>query len=182
MEINLSNSLKNNEILLDLLASRGIIVNNNSFINLIQKDDKIPEVGITILISKENIDKFIDFIDSLKSNGFNNKNELIIGKKNESYQLIKLEDIFFFESYGNYLFCQTVYGKFEINKKLYVAEKEYFKNGFIRINKSNVINIINVNEIIPWFGGRLLLKFKDIQKELEVSRNYIKSFKKFIGM
>jgi DNA-binding LytR/AlgR family response regulator len=39
-----------------------------------------------------------------------------------------------------------------------------------------------VSEIVPWFGGRLLLKFKGLVAEIEASRKHVPSFKSFIGM
>jgi len=56
------------------------------------------------------------------------------------------------------------------------------RNNFIRVNKSYIVNILMVKEIIPWFGGRLLLKFSGSEEKIEVSRNYVKDFKQFLGM
>ena len=88
----------------------------------------------------------------------------------------------FFMSDGNYVYCQTDVQRLEVNKKLYELESSYADMGFIRINKSHVVNILKVNEIVPWFGGRLLLSFKGIKDEIPVSRHYVSGFKEFLGL
>jgi DNA-binding LytR/AlgR family response regulator len=61
-------------------------------------------------------------------------------------------------------------------------EKLIACNNFIRVNKSNIINVLKIKEIIPWFGGRILLRFISSEERIEVSRNYVKDFKQFLDM
>ena len=69
-----------------------------------------------------------------------------------------------------------------MKEKLYELEGKLPRSQFIRVSKSYIVNIGNVKEIIPWFGGRLILRFTSGNKEVEVSRSQVKSFKEFLGM
>ena len=71
--------------------------------------------------------------------------------------------------------------KYRIKDKLYQLEEELAAEGFIRINKSEIVNILHIREIVPWFNGRLLLKL-DNKREVEVSRSYAGNFKDFLGL
>lgn len=70
---------------------------------------------------------------------------------------------------------------YQIKNKLYELEERLLEFGFIRINKSVIINIRTIDEFMPWFSGKLLLKMKD-GSELEVTKSYAQEFKKYIGM
>jgi DNA-binding LytR/AlgR family response regulator len=90
--------------------------------------------------------------------------------------------VHYFVANGNYVYGQTHQGSIEINRKLFEIERDFRGSYFFRIHKSYVINIRWVREIIPWFGGRLLIRIKETDEEIEVSRNYVKAFKEFLGM
>lgn len=68
-----------------------------------------------------------------------------------------------------------------MKKKLYAYEQDLVNHDFFRINKSQLVNLMAVKEIIPWFNGRLVLNMGD-KKELEVSKNYAKNFKNLLGI
>jgi len=105
-----------------------------------------------------------------------------MGKKDNAFEVLKPDTICFFISDGNYVYGQTENRKYEINKKLYELENNLAQKGFVRVNKSHIVNILKVKEIAPWFGGRLLLTFKGITDEIQVSRHYINHFKEFLGL
>jgi DNA-binding LytR/AlgR family response regulator len=102
-------------------------------------------------------------------------------KDDHNLEIIPFKEILYFEGKGNYAYCITVTGKYRIKEKLYELEKK-MNNEFIRVGKSFIVNITNIKEIIPWFGRRLLLKFTDNKSEIEVSKNYVKSFKSHLGI
>lgn len=60
-------------------------------------------------------------------------------------------------------------------------EKALKSSAFIRINKSQLVNILNVKEIIPWFNSRLVVSLTN-KKELEVSRFYSKSLRTLLDL
>jgi len=108
---------------------------------------------------------------------------MIVGRQPnaEAYEIIPLEEINLFEAEGNYTYCLTDGRRLRVKNKIYELEVSLLEQGFIRIGKSLIVNIMQVAEITPWFGSRLLLKLKSGQ-EIEVARNYVKGFKEFLEL
>ena len=118
-------------------------------------------------------------------NKYNDENESkknIVGKIDEKYEIIPFEKILFFEGDGNSVVCRTAENRYKIKEKLYELDEKLDKKMFVRISKSYIVNILKVGEIIPWFSGRLLLKFPVMKEGIEVSRSYVKEFKEFLGL
>ncbi len=53
--------------------------------------------------------------------------------------------------------------KFKIKEKLYELEPKLKTQGFIRISKSFIVNIVMIDRVQPWFNGKLLLKLNVTQ-------------------
>lgn len=110
----------------------------------------------------------------------NYKKESIVGRINESYELLKPEDILYIESFGHEIICTTINNVYRIKEKLYEIEAMFFKNGFIRINKSYVINKNHIKDIKPTFNSKFIITMKD-NVVVEVTRSYYYKFKESIG-
>ncbi len=182
MKIVLHGGPQNTEVLKELLSSRGINIVEKSPISFVPRGKPLPDKGIVVVYDTSQMDELINFIDSIKNLFTQSNKEIIIGKKKEGYAVLQLPDIIYFVALGNYVYSQTMQERYEVKQKLYEIESNFTAQYFIRINKSYVINLRWIQEIIPWFGGRLLLKIKEIGEELEVSRNYVKAFKKSLGI
>ena len=105
----------------------------------------------------------------------------LIGQLDEKYKIINYQDIILFEAQSGIIYARTNDKEYRVKEKLYQLEEELAAEGFIRINKSEIVNILHIKEIVPWFNGRLLLKLY-IKKEVEVSRSYAGYFKDFLGL
>ena len=147
---------------------------------LVQKGLSVPEKGLAILFSPDDLSSLIKFLSEVSAE--NRGTAVLAGRKHNTFEPVRVEDILFFKADGNYVFCHTGSSVFEIKQKLYEIEKMFFSNNFIRVNKSFIVNILKVKEIIPWFGGRLLLKIPESSERIEVSRNFVKGFKDYLGM
>lgn len=167
----------------ELLKSRGIINDPTGSICILEKGFTMPEVDLVITFEPSKLDALIDFFDQINDGNDGVKEKgFIVAKRSGNFEVLQTEEILYFEADGNFIYCQTLSGRLEIRKKLYTLEKELVEKGFVRVNKSLLLNVLAIREIIPWFGGRLLLKLKSGSKEIEVSRNYVRSFKEFLGM
>ncbi len=184
MKVSLNCSLEIRKTVLELLRTRGVEIDDNAEVALTQKGFDLPEGKVSIVFQNSALDKLIDFFDNnlIKSENAENKSSVIVGKANDRYELIFLDKILFFESRGNNTYCNTVTGQYRVKEKLYELEKTLMSKGFIRVAKCHVVNLPNISEIIPWFGGRLLLKLNDTRTEIEVARSYVRSFKDFLGL
>jgi DNA-binding LytR/AlgR family response regulator len=107
---------------------------------------------------------------------------IIMGKRGDCFEIVKIDDVFAFESIDDDTFCHTGSGRFGIKPKLYELERAYAEKGFIRIGKPYIVNVTHIAEVVPWFSGKILLRMDNMKETLEVSRNYARQFKNFLGM
>ncbi|KGX86081.1 LytTR family DNA-binding domain-containing protein [Pontibacillus litoralis] len=106
----------------------------------------------------------------------------IVGFLNEEYHVINHEDILYFEAVDSSVWCHTGTEVYRLKDKLYQLEERLPSDRFIKVSRSFIVHIDSVTRIIPWFNRRLLLKFEQSKKEVEVSKNYVGHFKEFLGM
>lgn len=110
----------------------------------------------------------------------NSSIDIIVGKYHDRYELIPYHAIVYVESFGYDVICHTLEKEYEIKEKLYEIEGLFEDKGFIRINKSCIINKWQIKEIRPSFNMKFILIMKNHHK-LEVTRSYYYKFKEFIG-
>ena len=179
MDVNLicSNNLKT--VLKEILLNRNITISSNASICIVQKGFELQKNKISIVFEIESLNILIDYLDDISPKE-DIKRNMITGKYNDCYEIIKYEDILYFEGIKNEVFCVIKDKKYKIKEKLYQLEEELINDGFIRVNKSFVVNIAKVTQIIPWFNNKLLLKIEGIDIEIDVTRKYIKDFKRFL--
>ncbi len=189
MKFSLSCTANMQRVLQELLSSRNIGIEEQSSLCIVEAGCEIPKGKIALLFEMGNLGQFIELLDKLAQVVEDGAPNTIIGKSiDESYQFIAYSNVYYFEARGNNVFCITAgavsssTNEYRIKEKLYELEARLPKNQFLRVGKSYIVNINNVNEIIPWFGRRLILRFNDGKKEIEVSRNYVKTLKEFLGI
>ena len=182
MEVRLDPEIKNKDILSELLESRGIVINPDSSIRFLCRGTEPAKDGISIVFDPSDLDGLISFIDSFREASSGKEKQHVIGKRSDGFSMVPVASVLYFESMGNDVYCRTVRERLEVNAKLYELEKDFSSFHMVRISKSYIVNIRWIDEIFPWFGSRLLLKCKETGEKLEVSRNYVKSFKTKIGM
>lgn len=171
---------ENYEIIKELLKFNNIITDEASTY-VICEDGIIfdDDFDIVICFKKEKISELINLLKSEHEN----KSSIIMGKSDDSYVPITVSDIVFFNAYGNDTFSNTINGdRYRVKYKLYELEGQVLPKYFIRINKSEIVNIKHITKIIPMFKGKLILKMQGYKEPVDISRNYIKAFKERIGM
>nr|WP_242520323.1 LytTR family DNA-binding domain-containing protein [Halobacillus kuroshimensis] len=102
--------------------------------------------------------------------------------KQEEFHVLPHADILYFEAQDAVVFCHTKNDVYRMKEKLFRLEERLPGEQFIKVSRSFIVHINTVEKIIPWFNRRLLLTFEGSKKEVEVSKNYVKSFKAFLGM
>lgn len=108
------------------------------------------------------------------------KQETFIGQYEGQYELIPYQSILYVEAFDHDVFVHTLGKSYKIKEKLYEVESSLQELGFVRINKSQVINKHMIKSIIPSLNSRMniLMKNKDM---LYVTRVYLSNFKETIG-
>ncbi len=106
----------------------------------------------------------------------------LFGVEDDVYHVIRVDHILFIEVREQNTYCHTDTGVHLLKEKLYQLEAQLPSDRFIRVSRFYIVNIDAVVQIIPWFNRRLLLRFSQSKAEVEVSKNYVATFKAFLGM
>lgn len=111
----------------------------------------------------------------------NEKDFKLFGKnKEEDYTEICLEDIHLFECYDHDINAILMDKSYSIKYTLKELESKLPVEKFIRINKSEIVNIDKIEHITPLLGLRLKLTLTS-KKTAYVTRSYFYFFKDMIG-
>lgn len=97
-------------------------------------------------------------------------------KDGESCWLVKIGDISLFEIVGNYTRVFFEDKKPLLYKSLNQVEEKLPEESFFRANRQQIINTNYIENVVPWFNGKLKLTLKN-GEEVEVSRRQSYIFK-----
>lgn len=180
MEVDLICCENFKKMLEEILTNRKIKINEDANVCIIQKGFDLKRGKIGIYFDIETLNILIDYLDAISRNKEAAKN-IIAGKCDEDeLKIMSYDDIYYFEAMGNDVFCMTKDKRYKVKEKLYELEKRLETKGFIRVNKSFVVNIMKVDRIISWFNSKLILKLVDTRDEIYVTRKYLNNFKKYL--
>lgn len=102
--------------------------------------------------------------------------------KNEKMIAVKVSDICFAEAMERETIIYTKYEIYTANSSISEFLKKLPENLFFKTHRSYIVNINKICEIIPWFNNTYNLKLEGLEKEVPVSRNNLKEFKKIMGI
>ncbi|MEN3332112.1 MAG: two-component system, LytTR family, response regulator [Blastocatellia bacterium] len=102
-------------------------------------------------------------------------------QKGRHVMLVRLRDIIYITVEDKLVFVYTATGRFLINKTLAELEQALNQEGFLRINRSTILNLDFLVEIIPWFSATCMLKLTN-GLELPLSRERVPHLKKAVGL
>lgn len=97
-------------------------------------------------------------------------------KDGESCWLVKIGDISLFEIVGNYTRVFFEDKKPMLYKSLNQVEDKLPEDSFFRANRQQIVNTNYIENVVPWFNGKLKLTMKN-GEEVEVSRRQSYIFK-----
>ena len=129
---------------------------------------KLKEIMVAIeapKLSKE-VQSIIDFASDL-----NSLPRQIISYKNNEIYFIDVQDIICFFSKDKYNYIRTVEDIYKVKYKLYEVEEKLDKRNYIRISKSCIINMRQVECFDTSILGTIEVKLKDNTKEVVSKRN-----------
>lgn len=104
------------------------------------------------------------------------KTSQIFIKDGESCWLVKIGDIALFEIVGNYTRVFFEEKKPLLYKSLNQIEEKLPEEFFFRANRQQIVNTDYIENVVPWFNGKLKLILKN-GEEVEVSRRQSYIFK-----
>jgi len=168
-------------ILEELLKNRKIEIDQETEFCLVEKGFDLPKGKIGVYFEMETLSLLMSFLDQMTTKEDETSN-IITGKHKDGYEIITYDRVHYFEGSGNDVYCVTSEERYKVKEKLYEIEEKLKNDGFIRVSKAFVVNIVKVGQIIPWFNGKLLLKMESTDQEIDVTRRYVKEFKQFLGI
>ena len=117
-----------------------------------------------------------DGSEDKKAGGVLHDNSQIFIKDGEKCWLVKIADIVLFEIVGNYTRVYFQDEKPMLYKSLNQIEEKLPPENFFRANRQQIVNINYIQEVIPWFNGKLKLVMNN-GSEVEISRRQSYIFK-----
>ena len=102
-------------------------------------------------------------------------------KDGEKFYYLRLGQVRFFESIGNYVRLHSDQGKPMILRSLNALEERLDPSHFFRANRKHMVNLQKVEHVEPYFSGGLLLKMNGGDK-IEVSRRQAAKFKELLSL
>lgn len=139
-------------------------------------DSRFEEAKITIESPEltEEVQELLTFVKSRKT-------KFLIGKDGEMQHIIQPNEIHYCHTENEKVIAVTAMGSFQLKEKLYELEEVLSPHQFIRLSKSVIANLYELNRFEASFNGTLCVYFKSGAKEY-VSRNYVKDIKNALKM
>lgn len=132
--------------------------------------------------------RIINTLNKLKNNDIDfNKKELGEDKidnhdtvtlwKNDKMVVLKLSEIYYCEAKERETIVYTKVEEYIVKNSISEFYKSISNNQFYKTHRSYIVNLDKIKEIIPWFNSTYILKLKEINKDIPVSRSKIKEFR-----
>ena len=99
------------------------------------------------------------------------KKKTLSGRTYRGMVNIEIQDIDLIQAYGNEVYTKIQDTRVDFSLKLYQLLEKLEPLGFIRISKSEIVNIAAVEAIASGFNGKLILTLRNNQ-EVEVNRYF----------
>jgi DNA-binding LytR/AlgR family response regulator len=142
-------------------------------IEVIQTDN-LEDTEITI--RHNNPQEAARLIDLIRASSF----RLEIRSGNET-MVIDPNQIYYFESVDDKVFCYLKNSTHETSYKLYELEEKLARLPFLRVSKGIIINTAMIRSFTSAFSGRLICTLKNGEKII-ISRMYVKALKEKMGL
>ena len=97
--------------------------------------------------------------------------------KGDKLVVIDIDDIYYCEANERQTFIYTEKEKFILKEGISEVENLINDKTFFRTHRSYIVNLTKVKEIIPWFNNTYILKLKNSDYEVTVSRSKVKEFR-----
>lgn len=136
-------------------------------------DNKIEEDRIDYHYKKKNKEVH-EVLGLLKK--YNHK---LIGKTENEEIVFSLNDVYYFESVDKKTFAYLKDKVLRIEDILIDVEKAYFELGFIRVNKSTVLNIYKVDTLKSELNMKVIAML-DNNEKVQINRSYKAKFNSYL--
>lgn len=146
------------------------------FLDLVIVEKGLDYVGLCYYFSMDDLDGLIGYLKQLVTEG-----KWLVGLYENHLEKVLIHKIIYIEGFSKEAYFYTKDKEYIIKDKLYELEERLNQYGFIRINKSMIININEIKYIIPEIYSRYVIYMSN-DIALILSRSYVKPFKKRLGI
>lgn len=109
--------------------------------------------------------------------------ERIASRVGERVHFIDLSRVTHFFAEDKLTYAATAEKNWVIDKTITELEQKLDARRFVRVHRSTVVSLAYVDELYPWFGGRMMLRLRDPRKtEITVARDRLKELKERLGL
>lgn len=137
-----------------------------------QKDILKDRIDFYYRMKTKEVNEILDFL---------RKHSLsLIGKVNDKEIIFSLNDVYYFESVEKKMFAYLDNKVVRIDLRLQDLENAYFELGFVRINKSTILNVYKINSLKSEINMRLMALL-DNGERVQINRSYKAKFNLFLN-
>ena len=135
---------------------------------------KEPEIVILTAEMSDDIDRVFKLLSDEKP-------KIIAGIKDDRVEVLEPADIIRVYANSKRVFAVTDNGEYTLKLRLYEAEERLDKGDFVRISKSEIVNLKKVKSFDLNFAGTICVRLSN-NDVTYVSRRYVAKVKKVLGM
>lgn len=116
-----------------------------------------------------------DILDFLRKHS-----QRLIGKVDDKEMMFSLNDVYYFESVDKKTFAYLDREVVRIEIRLHDLENAYYELGFIRVNKSTILNVYKIKTLKSELNMRVMALLENGEK-IQINRNYKAKFNSFLN-
>lgn len=141
------------------------------------KIDKNYKTPLCVIYTDQITEEIKSYITKLSCTTQNT----VTGKSGDNVSIINHNDIINIYASNGKVFAVTDRGEFMVTQRLYELENSLDYNKFVRISKSEIINLEKVSRFNLKISGTVYVLFKN-GKSTYVSRRYVSKIKERLGV
>ncbi len=107
--------------------------------------------------------------------------QLLTGSKNGEIEILKPSELIRIFTDGGKTVAVTENGTYDLRLRLYEAEQRLYGSRFVRISKSEIVNLHKVKSFDLSFTGTICIRFLN-GGVTYVSRRYVQEIKRILGV
>ncbi|MCM3729471.1 LytTR family DNA-binding domain-containing protein [Neobacillus cucumis] len=103
-------------------------------------------------------------------------------KKNDKIIVTDVNDIYYAEASEKLTLVYTLNEEYTMQMSITEFHAHLPDDMFFRCHRSYTVNLTKIREIVPWFNQTYLLRLKDLNAEIPVSRSKVKAFRQIMQL
>jgi len=103
-------------------------------------------------------------------------------KKNDKIIVTDVNDIYYAEASEKVTLVYTLNEEYTMQMSITEFHAHLPEDMFFRCHRSYTVNLTKIREIVPWFNQTYLLRLKDLNAEIPVSRSKVKAFRQIMQL